>query len=156
MNVVLEIPDGLGHSLADSPEALRRRIALDLARYYYAERLVSIGKATELSGLSRGDFEAALAESQVERNYSKEDLDADLKWARGALSAMNEPGLDNRHRDKNPPKAGEIQQKRGDTINKNLPKPIKDFSPNARLDTMRKETGQTSVEKVREAAKHRR
>jgi hypothetical protein len=37
---------------------------------------------------------------------------------------MKEPGLDNRHRDKNRPKAGEIQQKRSDTLNKNLPRPI--------------------------------
>lgn len=65
---------------------------------------------------------------------------------------MKEPGLDGRHRDGD----GEIQQKRGDTLNKNLPKPIPQFSPNARLDTMRKETGKTSVEGVREAAKHRR
>ncbi len=69
---------------------------------------------------------------------------------------MKQPGLDNRHRDATPPKAGEIQQKRGDTLNKNLPEPIPEFSPNARLDTMRKKTGQTSVEDVREAAKHRR
>jgi hypothetical protein len=69
---------------------------------------------------------------------------------------MKEPGLDNRHRDKTPPKAGEIQQKRGDTLNKNLPKPIPQFSGNARLDTMRKETGKTSEEAVRRAAKDRR
>ena len=69
---------------------------------------------------------------------------------------MKEPGLDNCHRDKNPPKASRIQQKRGDTLNKNLPEPIPQFSPNAKLDTMRKETGKTSVEDVREAAKHRR
>ena len=69
---------------------------------------------------------------------------------------MKEPGLDNRHRDKNPPKAGEIQQKRGDTLNKNLPKPIIQFSPNAKLATMRAETGKTSVEAVRRAAKHLR
>ena len=37
---------------------------------------------------------------------------------------MKEPGLDGRHRDKSHPKAGEIQQKRSDTLNKNLPKPI--------------------------------
>ena len=53
---------------------------------------------------------------------------------------MKEPGLDNRHRDKAQPKVGEIQQKRGDTLNKNLPKPIPQFSPNARLGTMRKAT----------------
>ena len=40
---------------------------------------------------------------------------------------MKEPGLDKRHRDKD----GEIQQKRSDTLNKNLPKPIPEFSPNA-------------------------
>lgn len=66
---------------------------------------------------------------------------------------MKEPGLDERHRDKAQPKAGEIQQKRGDTLNKNLPKPIPQFSPNAKLSTMRKETGKISEEAVRRAAK---
>ena len=68
---------------------------------------------------------------------------------------MNQPGLDNRHRDQNPPKAGEIRQKRSDTINKNLPIPIPQFSPNAKLGTMRKETGKVSVRAVRQAAKNR-
>jgi hypothetical protein len=66
---------------------------------------------------------------------------------------MKEPGLDDRHRDKNPPKAGEIQEKRGDTLNKNLPKPIPQFSPNAKLSTMREATGKISEESVRRAAK---
>jgi len=64
---------------------------------------------------------------------------------------MKEPGLDGRHRDRD----GEIQQKRGDTLNKNLPQPIPQFSPNAKLSKMRKETGKTSVEAVRRAAKKR-
>ena len=33
---------------------------------------------------------------------------------------MREPGLDRRHRDKTPPKAGEIQQKRSDTVESEL------------------------------------
>ncbi len=66
---------------------------------------------------------------------------------------MKEPGLDGRHRDKNPPKAGEIQQKRGDALNKNLSKPIPQFSPNAKLETMRRETGKVSEEAVRREAK---
>jgi hypothetical protein len=65
---------------------------------------------------------------------------------------MKEPGLDGRHRDKAAPKKGEIQQKRGDTLNKNLPTPIAQFPANTRLDTMRKVTGETSVAKVRRAA----
>jgi hypothetical protein len=67
---------------------------------------------------------------------------------------MKEPGLDNRHRDKGKPKGGEIQQKRSDTLNKNLPTPIPKFSPNATLGTMRKKTGKTSVAAVRNAAKN--
>jgi hypothetical protein len=67
---------------------------------------------------------------------------------------MKEPGLDNRHRDKRKPKGGEIQQKRSDTLNKNLPTPIPEFSPNATLGTMRKKTGKTSVAAVRKAAKN--
>lgn len=66
---------------------------------------------------------------------------------------MKEPGLDGRHRDQGRPKSGEIQQKRGDTLNKNLPKPIPQFSPNAKLSTMRKETGKISEDAVRRAAK---
>jgi len=69
---------------------------------------------------------------------------------------MKEPGLDDRHRDKNPPKAGQIQQKRGDTLNKNLPNPIPQFSPNAKLSTMRKETGKVSEKDVSNAAKNRK
>ena len=65
---------------------------------------------------------------------------------------MKQPGLDHRHRDENPAKAGEISQKRGDTLNKNLPRPIAGFSPNARLDTMRKRTGKQSIEAVRRTA----
>lgn len=68
---------------------------------------------------------------------------------------MKEPGLDNRHRDQAAPKRGEIQQKRGDTLNRNLPRPIPQFRSDTRLDTMRKETGKTSIEGVRQAAKRR-
>jgi len=68
---------------------------------------------------------------------------------------MKEPGLDGRHRDKDAPKGGEIQQKRSDALNKNLPKPIPGFSPNATVGYMRKETGKVGLEAIRRAAKKR-
>lgn len=58
---------------------------------------------------------------------------------------MKEPGLDGRHRDKD----GQIQQKRSDTKNKNLPDPIPGFGPNTTLKTMREKTGQTSEKDIR-------
>lgn len=65
---------------------------------------------------------------------------------------MKEPGLDNRHRDKNPPKAGEIQQKRSDAQNQNLPRPIPQFSDKTTVGEMRQKTGKTGIEAVRNAA----
>jgi hypothetical protein len=66
---------------------------------------------------------------------------------------MKEPGLDGRHRDKAGSKKGEIQKKRSDTLNKNLPTPIPQFSPNTTLGKMREVTGNVSERSVREAAK---
>jgi hypothetical protein len=62
---------------------------------------------------------------------------------------VKESGLDLRHRDKNPPKAGEIQQKRSDSLNKNLPRPIPQFSPNTTLGETRKVTGKIGEEAIR-------
>jgi hypothetical protein len=61
---------------------------------------------------------------------------------------MKEPGLDGRHRDKD----GEIQKKRSDALNKNLSKPIPQFSQNATLGYMRKMTGKESESDVRRAS----
>lgn len=66
---------------------------------------------------------------------------------------MKEPGLDGRHRDKRPPKAGEIQQKRSDTLNRNLDPPIPEFRSDATLGRMREETGKVSEAAVRRAAR---
>jgi hypothetical protein len=61
---------------------------------------------------------------------------------------MKEPGLDGRHRDRD----GEIQQKRSDTLNKNLSQPIPGFRADASLGHMRKVTGEVSEAAVRRAA----
>lgn len=67
---------------------------------------------------------------------------------------MKEPGLDSRHRGKNPPKAGEIQQKRSDALNGNLSRPIPQFSDRTTVGQMRKNTGKIGIEAIRrEAAK---
>ncbi len=64
---------------------------------------------------------------------------------------MQEPGLDNRHRDKN----GQIELKRSDAVNKNLPSPIPGFSPNATVGYMRQQTGKTGLNAIRQAANGR-
>jgi hypothetical protein len=65
---------------------------------------------------------------------------------------MKEPGLDGRHRNKD----GQIQQKRSDTLNKNLPNPIPGYGPNVPLEKVRHDTGKTSEKDIRDAVKSRR
>jgi hypothetical protein len=65
---------------------------------------------------------------------------------------MKQPGLDKRHRDEKPPKGGEIQQKRSDTLNKNLSRPIPQFSADTTLGEMREKTGKVGEDAVRRAA----
>jgi hypothetical protein len=64
---------------------------------------------------------------------------------------MKQPGLDDRNRDKD----GEIRQKRGDTLNKNLPKPIPQFGPDVTLAEMREATDKVGEAAVRRAAAKR-
>jgi predicted HTH domain antitoxin len=78
VNVTISIPDDLGAVLAGTAEQLEARVQADLAVQYYQQGLVSMGRAAEMSGLPRGEFERVLAERQVPRNYSVEDLRDDL------------------------------------------------------------------------------
>ncbi len=61
-------------------------------------------------------------------------------------------GLDCRHRDVD----GRIEEKRSDALNKNLSNPIREFSLNATVGFMRKETSKVGLNAIRQAAKRRR
>jgi transcriptional regulator with XRE-family HTH domain len=76
--------------------------------------------------------------------------DRQLVGEKLAVGSLNEQWTesDGRHRDKD----GEIQRKRSDTMNKNLSRPIPQFSPTTTLGEMRKRTGKESENAVRRAA----
>ena len=64
MDVTLWIPDDLA-CIDHKGTAVEHRVALDLAILYYRQGLISSGKAAELSGLTRLEFEKQL---NVSRN----------------------------------------------------------------------------------------
>ncbi len=82
MNVTLSIPDDLARELSENGTAVEHRVALDLAILYYQQGLISSGKAAEMSGSTRLEFEKELAEQRIERRGSLEQLREDLEWAR--------------------------------------------------------------------------
>ena len=50
---------------------------------WYVQGALSLGRAVEAAGVSRQDFEAALRDLGLARNYSAADLEEDLRWAAG-------------------------------------------------------------------------
>jgi predicted HTH domain antitoxin len=81
MNVTVSIPDGLADQLAKSGRSIENQLMVDLALHYYQLGVISLGKAAELSGLRRAEFENLLAEYRIERPGSQEHLRTDLDWA---------------------------------------------------------------------------
>jgi predicted HTH domain antitoxin len=83
MTLMLTIPDEIASEFGVSVDEVVGQLQADLAVLYYGQRRVSLGRAAELSGLKRWEFEKLVAEAGIERDYSAEDLAKDLAWARG-------------------------------------------------------------------------
>lgn len=81
MIVTLDIPD---EALAAShlPKAeWESEARKELALAFYARGLLSAGKATELSRVSRMEFEKLVANRKIVRPLDLSDLEQDVAWA---------------------------------------------------------------------------
>lgn len=79
--LTVDIPDDVATALRLPPEAAEREIRKELAVTLYARQLLPLGKARQLAGLSRRDFEALLGERRIPRDYTEADLADDLDYA---------------------------------------------------------------------------
>ena len=80
--LVVEIPPDVADALRLPPEDAEREVRKELALALYARRVLPLGKARKLAGLTRWAFEELLGERQIPRAYTEEDLEADLEYAR--------------------------------------------------------------------------
>jgi predicted HTH domain antitoxin len=79
--LTVDIPDDVAAALRLPPDAAEQEVRKELAVTLYARQLLPLGKARQLAGFSRRDFEALLGERQVPRDYTDADLDDDLDYA---------------------------------------------------------------------------
>ncbi len=79
--VTLQIPDELLEAAPGGVADWEFEAKKELALAFYARGLISAGKASELAGVPRRQFEAWLGERRIERPFSDADLRADLEWA---------------------------------------------------------------------------
>jgi predicted HTH domain antitoxin len=82
MSITLDIPNNIHEALHVTPAEAEPRLKLELAVALYAQNTLGLGKAAELAGMSRLDFNDVLAERGIPMHYGQKELDEDLAYAR--------------------------------------------------------------------------
>ena len=81
MSIDIELSDEFVRAVRIPEAELAAEARKELAMAFYARGTLSLGKAVELSGLRRPEFETTLGKRRIERPWSAAEVDADLKWA---------------------------------------------------------------------------
>jgi predicted HTH domain antitoxin len=83
MSITLHIPDSVARSLRIPEGEAEPRLRQELAAALYGRGILSLGKASELAGISRFRFSDLLTERSIPRHYGDEEFAEDLKYASG-------------------------------------------------------------------------
>lgn len=75
---VLEMPDDVTDALRVPQPEQQDRLRQELAVRLDQKRLLSLGKASELAGMSKWAFHVLLGNEEVARTYDSEELAEDL------------------------------------------------------------------------------
>ncbi len=78
--MTVDIPDELLLTTEVPPARWETEARKEVAMGFYARGLISLGKAVEMSGASRMEFEGWLGERKIVRPFSEEDLRHELEW----------------------------------------------------------------------------
>ena len=80
--LVLEVPAQVLEGVKLPPDEIADELRLELALALYQRKVLSLGKARLLAGMTRWEFEEQLGKRQVYRHYSQVDLQEDIRYAR--------------------------------------------------------------------------
>ena len=82
MALTIEIPDEAVQALRMPALEAQAELKKELAGVLYSRGALSLGKAAEMAGGTRAQFESFLARRRIERPYTATELDHDLSWAK--------------------------------------------------------------------------
>jgi predicted HTH domain antitoxin len=77
----LKIPEEIINALRVPPDDVEAELYKELALALYQRGMLSSGKASALSGLTRQQFEDLLGQRKIKRHYGEAELEEDLKYA---------------------------------------------------------------------------
>ena len=79
MGIMVEIPDDLEVILKIDKKDIPKAVKLYLAIELYRERKISLGKASEIAGISKEEMMEVLSRKGIPINYDIDDLKEDIK-----------------------------------------------------------------------------
>jgi len=81
--IEIDIPSDLSLAVNESEQEIKEHLKLALAFMLYQQEKLTIGKAAQLAGLSRYEFERALAKNKIPiSNLSLDDIETDIQKLR--------------------------------------------------------------------------
>ncbi len=80
-DAAIRIPEDVFDALKIPDGERERELQLELAVSLYDRGALSFGKARELAGMSKDEFQRELGERGVERHYTDDELDEDQRYA---------------------------------------------------------------------------
>jgi predicted HTH domain antitoxin len=83
MSITLDFDDDALSSVPLSPSERQRHIEIEVTCRFYAKGWISFGQAARMAKLDRYAFGLELAERDIPRHYTSDDLDADRRYAGG-------------------------------------------------------------------------
>ena len=83
MSITLDIDEQVLASLPLQPCERERMMQIELACRFYANGWLTLATGARMAGLDRYAFGVALAERNIPRQYTPDDLSADLRYAGG-------------------------------------------------------------------------
>lgn len=83
MSITLDLPNNIHEALHVSPAEAEKRLKLELAVALYAQNALGLGKAAELAGMGRLDFNDVLAQRKIPMHYGEKELAEDMAYGLG-------------------------------------------------------------------------
>ncbi len=80
-DVTIRVPQDIVQALRLPPDTIAVELQRELAVALYQRGILSSGKAADLAGMSRWEWEELLGARKIARHYSAEDLDRDIAYA---------------------------------------------------------------------------
>jgi len=74
------VPEHIKSSLKLPPDEIENRLRIELALRLYAKKIVSLGVARRIAGLTKWEFIELLAKEGIPLHYDESELQEDLEW----------------------------------------------------------------------------